>query len=105
MRSNIDHIVNIMEMMDPTQSVGMGDKQSRIYEIQQMDVIPNQRQYGDSNDSGFHANDYILAKQLLAQVGSVDRAMELLSNLEQVIDTLDIKDDYVDHIAQCCDEI
>jgi len=94
-----------MEMMDPTQSVGMGDEQTQVSQIQQMDVIPNQRQYGDSKDGGFHANDYILAKQLLAQVGSADRARELLSNLEEVMDTLDIKDDYVDHIAQCCDEI
>lgn len=107
-KSNIDKIMNIMEMMDPNPVAGMGGPSamdaSSLDELQ-MDTIPDQDQYRHHQSDGFHANDYVLARQLVAQVGDVERARELLSNLEQVIDTLDLKDKHVDDIAQCCDEI
>lgn len=102
----INNIVNIMEMMDIAPDVGMGssDTTSPHFDMQ-IDIIPNQSMSGDQSD-GYHANDYLLAKQLLMQVGSVERVRELFSNLEQVLDTLNLKDDqHVGKIAQCCDEI
>jgi hypothetical protein len=41
-------------------------------------------------DEKFTSEDYILAKELIAQVGSADRARELLDNLSNVYDMLDI---------------
>lgn len=104
---SIDNIVNIMEMMDVAPATGMGgpDAMGMSSPIDmQIEIIPNQDMARTQSD-GFHANDYLLAKQLVMQVGSVERVRELLSNLEQVMDTLNLKDDHVDQIAQCCDEI
>lgn len=105
--TRIDKIINIMEMMDPDPTTGMGGPSAMdasAMDTIQVDIIPSQqRTHSDSN--GFHANDYLLAKQLVTQVGSVERVRELLSNLEQVLDTLNIKDSYVDDIAQSCDDI
>lgn len=106
-RSNIDKIVNIMEMMDPTAATGMGGPtamDASPLDSIDMDIIPNQQILEPSSVEGFNANDYLLAKQLVSQVGSVERVRELLSNLEQVMDTLNLKDTHVDDIAQCCEE-
>lgn len=100
MDKEISQIVNIMEMADPS-FVNVDPSVPTQLEI---DIIPS----GNSNDSGsgsFHANDYLIAKQLLTQVGNFERVRELFANLEQVMDTLNLKDDPVETIAQCCDDI
>jgi hypothetical protein len=107
-KQQIKNIVNIMEMMDTAPDVGMGsfDTVGTSPEIDmQIEIIPNQSMPDEQSD-GYHANDYLLAKQLLVQVGSIERVRQLFSNLEQVLDTLNLKDDqHVGKIAQCCDEI
>lgn len=95
-----------MEMMDPDPVSGMGGPSAMdASPMDGIDVIPNQDLTHSHQSDGFHANDYVLARQLVLRVGSVERARELLSNLEQVMDTLNLKDTHVDDIANCCDDI
>lgn len=44
----------------------------------------------EEKDEKFTADDYVLAKELIAQVGSAERARELLDNLDNVYDMLEI---------------
>jgi hypothetical protein len=62
-----------------TIEVGMEIMQSNCDPMGEMD-----------EEDGFHPDDYMLAKQLVAQVGGVDRARELLENLDEVYETLDL---------------
>lgn len=98
MDNGISKIVNIMEMVDPT----LTNNDPSISTQLEIDIVPDN---GSNDGDGFHANDYLVAKQLLAQVGNFEKVRELFANLEQVMDTLNLKDDYVETIAQCCDDI
>jgi hypothetical protein len=98
-QSQVNQITKIMEMTDT--SLGMSDTHADMgyTDDVQYGIIPGQ------NDNGFHANDYLLARQLLTQVGSMERLRELLDNLEQVIDTLDLAGDkHVEQIARFCED-
>lgn len=44
----------------------------------------------DDGEEKFTSDDYMLAKQLISQVGSAERARELLDNLDNVYQMLDM---------------
>lgn len=100
--NSIGQILHLMEAMDPNDQLGTTDTPMATQQLQLEpygDVIP-----GTSTNQAdrFHANDYVIARQLVAQVGGFERAQQLLSNLEQVMDTLEIEDGHIDQIARHC---
>lgn len=95
-KTAVSAIVAMMEMgPDPISGMGgqdaMGSVDSAAIEIG-MEVMPGDEEPMNVDDGGcgFHPDDYVLAKQLVAQVGSVERARELLENLDEVYETLDL---------------
>ena len=61
-----------------------------------MEIMPGDWESFDDvecGDGGFHPDDYVLAKELIANVGSSERAHELIDNLDEVLDTLNIQPD------------
>lgn len=97
-RTAVSAIVTMMEQMGPDPVSGMGGHNA----MGQMDtagievgmaIMPGDGDPVNDVDEGgcgFHPDDYVLAKQLVAQVGSVERARELLENLDEVYETLNL---------------
>jgi hypothetical protein len=97
-KTAVSAIVAMMEQMgpDPVSGMGggaaMGQMDTAGIEVG-MAIMPGDGDpVNDVDDGscGFHPDDYVLAKQLVAQVGSVERARELLENLDEVYETLDL---------------
>lgn len=97
-KTAVSAIVTMMEMgPEPVSGMGgqnaMGSEGSASIEVG-MEIMPGDdfgsEDYDDETGCGFHPDDYVLAKQLVAQVGSVERARELLENLDEVYETLDL---------------
>lgn len=88
-RNPINAIVAMMEMgPDPISNMS----QDSIGQIEVgMAVMPGD-DCGDCDDYGnkFRPDDYVLARQLVAQVGDVERVKELLDNLDEAYEALDI---------------
>ena len=93
-KSSISAIITMMEMGPDPVSMGGQDAMAGI-EIG-MQIMPGDEEADnvyDDDECGFYPDDYVLAKQLVAQVGSVERARELLENLDEVYETLDMHPD------------
>jgi hypothetical protein len=97
-KTAISAVVAMMEMgPDPVSGMGgqdaMGGMDTSSIEIG-MEIMPGDEESAnqvDDGDCGFHPDDYALAKQLVAQIGNVERARELLDNLDEVYETLDLQ--------------
>lgn len=54
-------------------------------------ALPNDTE--ECEESGFSPDDYIIARELVKQVGGIDRAHELLDNLGDAYEALDLPED------------
>lgn len=89
----IDSILTLME--DPvgmTNDYSGGEDVEATMMIMPGDQGPEETDMGrEEEECGFAPEDYELARQLVAQVGDIERVHELLANLEEVEDTLDLE--------------
>jgi hypothetical protein len=101
-RTAVGAIVTMMEMgPDPISGMGGGQAMGQMgmvgIEVGMSGDEPTNDV--DEGECGFHPDDYLLAKELVAQVGSVEKARELLDNLDEVYETLDLIPAEEDQIA------
>lgn|GEM_PF-5891388 len=97
-KSAISAIITMMESgqgPEPVSGMGGQNAMGLVGVSVGMGMPQGGDDYDDDNDvnCGFHPDDYLIAKQLVAQVGSVERARELLENLDEIYETLDLQPD------------
>lgn len=91
-RTVVDAIIDLME--DPVgmeNDFGSGEVAMTIMPSNSMGGIEDRSEDEDESESHFSPEDYQLARELVDQVGCVDRARELLDKLDDVMDTLDLE--------------
>lgn len=88
-RTVVDAVISMME--DPvSMSNEYGGSETAMAPTFD-DQLPDVEMDYEEDQCGFTPEDYQLARELVSQVGSVERARELLENLEEVTDTLDLE--------------
>lgn len=96
-QSAISAIITMMESgPEPVSGMGGQNAMGLVGVDVGMSMMQGGDDYNDDNcdvNCGFHPDDYLIAKQLVAQVGSVERARELLENLDEIYETLDLQPD------------